>query len=143
VPQASAIAVRSPARARQYVTQPFVCSWEIGDWGVAWVQVAGELDLATSPQFRQTLRAAQRAVPLVVLDLRELSFIDSSGIHVILDADSDAQREEGRLLIVRGAAQVDRMLTLTEVCKQVVIFDLVPTEPAPTLLHVAPRGVAA
>jgi anti-anti-sigma factor len=141
VPQASA--VRSSTQARQYAMPPFVCSWEIGDWGVAWVQVAGELDLATSPQFRQTLREAQLAVPLVVLDLRELCFIDSSGVHVILDADSDAQREEGRLLIVRGAAQVDRMLTLTEVCKQVVIFDLVPTEPAPALLYVAPQGVAA
>jgi MFS superfamily sulfate permease-like transporter len=77
---------------------------------------------------------------LVVLDLRELSFIDSSGIHVILDADSDAQREEGRLLIVRRAAQVDRMLTLTEVGKQVMLFDLPSAEPAPALLHVAPTG---
>ena len=141
MPQASA--VRSATHARQYATPPFVCSWEICDWGAAWVQVAGELDLATSPQFRRTLGEAQRAVPLVVLDLRELSFIDSSGIHVILDVDSDAQREEGRLLILRGPAQVDRMLTLTEVGKQVMLFDLPPAEPAPGLLHVAPRGVAA
>jgi anti-sigma B factor antagonist len=141
MPQASA--VRSPTHAHQYATPPFVCSWEICDWGAAWVLVAGELDLATSPQFRQTLREAQQAVPLVVLDLRELSFLDSSGIHVILDADSDAQREEGRLLIVRGAAQVDRMLTLTEVGKQVMLFDLPPAEPAPALLHVAPQELAA
>jgi anti-sigma B factor antagonist len=138
-----ASAARSPTHARQYATPPFVCSWEIGDWGAAWVQVAGELDLATSPQLRHTLREAQRAVPLVVLDLRELSFLDSSGIHVILDADSDAQREEGRLLIVRGPAQVDRMLTLTEIGKQVMLFDLPPTDPTPTLLHVAPRRLAA
>lgn len=141
MPQASAI--RSPTYVRQYATPPFACSWEIGDWGVAWVQVAGELDLATSPQFRRTLGEAQRSVRLVVLDLRELCFIDSSGVHVILDADSDAQREEGRLLIVRGAAQVDRMLTLTEVGKQVMLFDLPPAEPAPALLHVAPQGIAA
>jgi anti-anti-sigma factor len=141
MPQASA--VRSPTHARQYATPPFVCSWEICDWGAAWVQVAGELDLATSPQFRRTLGEAQRAVRLVVLDLRELCFIDSSGVHVILDADSDAQREEGRLLIVRGPAQVDRMLTLTEVGKQVMLFDLPPAEPAQALLHVAPHGLAA
>jgi anti-sigma B factor antagonist len=141
VPQASAI--RSPTHARQYATPPFVCSWEVCDWGAAWVQVAGELDLATSPQFRQTLREAQRAVRLVVLDLRELCFIDSSGTHVILDAAQDARRKGDRLLIVRGPAQVDRVLTLTEVCKQVVIFDLAPAEPAPALLHVVPRGLAA
>ncbi len=141
MPQASI--VRSPTHARQYAKPPFVCSWEIGDWGAAWVQVAGELDLATSPQFRRTLREAQRAVRLVVLDLRELCFIDSSGTHVILDAAQDARRKGDRLLIVRGPAQVDRVLTLTEVCKRVVIFDLAPAEPAPALLHVVPRGLAA
>jgi anti-anti-sigma factor len=133
VPQASA--VRSLTHAVQYATPPFACSWEMGDWGAAWVQVAGELDLATSPQFRQTVGEAQRAAHLVVLDLRELSFTDSSGVHVILDADRYAQREEGRLLIARGPAQVDRVLTLMEVCKQVVIFDLPPAEPVPALSH--------
>jgi hypothetical protein len=54
VPQASA--VRSPSIVREYAAPPFVCSWQIGGWGAAWVQVAGELDLATSPQFRQTRR---------------------------------------------------------------------------------------
>jgi len=55
------------------------------------VQVAGELDLATAQQFRQVLGEAQQAARMVVLDLRELSFIDSSGIHVILDAAHDAR----------------------------------------------------
>jgi hypothetical protein len=35
------------------------------------------------------------------------------------------------------------MLTLTEIGKQVMLFDLPPAEPAPALLHVAPRGLAA
>ena len=138
-----ASAVRSSTVALKYGAPPFVCSWEIGDWGVAWVQVVGELDLVTSPQFRQTLGEAQRAVRLVVLDLRELCFIDSSGVHLILDAADDARRKAGQLLIVRGPTPVDRMLTLTKVGKQVVIFDLAPAKPAPALLHVAPSGLAA
>jgi len=141
MPQVSA--VRSPIHAPQYPTPSFVCSWELGGWGAAWVQVAGELDLATSPQLRNTVGEAQRAARVVVLDLRELCFIDSSGIHVILDAARDSRRYEGRLLIVRGPAQVDRVLALTEVCKQVEIFDVAPAGPAPALLHVAPLGVAA
>jgi anti-sigma B factor antagonist len=140
VPQASA--VRTPATARDYATPPFVCSWEIGGSEAAWVRVEGELDLATSPQFRQTLGEAQRAARVVVLDLRELSFIESSGVHVILDAAGDARRNGGQLMIVRGPARVDRLLTLTEVSKQVVIFDLAPDEPA-ALLHVVPPEVAA
>lgn len=94
----------------------------------------------SSPQFRETVGEAQRAARLVMLDLSELSFIDSSGVHVILDAAGDARRNGGRLLIVRGPAEVDRVLTLTDVDKQVAIFDLAPTEPAPALPHVLTRS---
>jgi anti-anti-sigma factor len=80
---------------------------------------------------------------VVVLDLRELCFIDSSGVHAIIDAAHNSRRYGGRLLIVRGPAPVDRVLTLTEVGKQVMIFDLAPTELAPSLLHVLPPGAAA
>src|ERR1700733_6985495 len=105
MPQASA--VRSPITGRECAAAPpFVCSWEIAHWGAAWVQVAGEVDLATSSQFRQTGVEAQRAARVVVLDLRELCFIESSGVHVILDAARDSRRHGGRLLIVRGSAQV-------------------------------------
>jgi anti-sigma B factor antagonist len=129
MPQATAAGSRTVAC--EYAVPPFTCSWQIGGWNAAWVQVTGELDLATSPQFSQRLGEAQHAVRLVVLDLRELCFIDSSGVHVILDAARDARRYEGRLLIVRGPAAVDRVLTLTNVCKEVVIFDLAPAEPSP------------
>jgi anti-sigma B factor antagonist len=123
VPQASVVG--SPASAYLCAAPPpFGCSWWIGGWDAAWVQVAGELDLATSPRFRETLGEAERAARLVVLDLRELSFIASSGVHVILDVAGDARRKGGRLLIVRGPAQVDRMLKLMEVCMQVLILDL-------------------
>jgi anti-sigma B factor antagonist len=142
VPQASA--VRSSSIAREYAAvEPFACSWEIGRGGAAWVRVAGELDLATSQQFRQTVAEAQRAAQVVVLDLRELCFIDSSGVHVILDSARDSRRNAGRLRIVRGPTPVDRVLTLTEVCERVVIVDLTPTEPTPALPHVLPAGVAA
>ena len=140
MPQVSA--VRSPTIACEYAAPPFVCSWQMGGWHAAWVQVAGELDLSTSAQFRQTVGEAQRAVGLVVLDLRELSFIDSSGVHVILDAARDARRCEGRLLIVRGPAPVDRALALTNVGNEVIIFDLAPALPPPAL-HGPPAAVAA
>jgi anti-sigma B factor antagonist len=142
VPEASAVRSQQDAVCLYAVPTPFACSWQIGYRGVAWVQVAGEMDLATSPQFRQTLEEAQRAAGLVMIDLRELSFIDSSGIHVVRDVADDARRKGDRLLIVRGSAQVDRMLTLTKTGKQVSTFDLDPAGATPTLLPLAPPGVA-
>lgn len=135
-------AVGSSTSTRYYAAPPFVCSWEIGGWQAAWVRVAGELDLLTSPQFRTTVEAAQRAARLVVLDLRELSFTDSTGVHVIFDAAQVSRRDGGQLLIVRGPAQVDRVLALTQVSKQLVIFDLPPGGPLPELTDVLAQGAA-
>jgi len=142
VPEASTVG--SPTAAGRYVgLPPFACSWRLGGRGAAWVQVAGELDLATAQQFRQVLGEAQQAARMVVLDLRELSFIDSSGIHVILDAAHDARQTGGRMLSVRGPVQVERILTLTEVCKQVSIFELAPDEATSAPPVLAPPETAA
>jgi anti-sigma B factor antagonist len=122
---------------------PFSCSWEQSCSGAAWIQVTGEVDLATSPKLRQTLRDAQHYGRLVVLDLRELTFMDGAGARAILDAAADARRDNGRLILVRGPAHVDRLLTLTGVWDQVQIVDLDPAEPASrTLLRRIQDGAA-
>jgi anti-anti-sigma factor len=106
--------------------------------------VAGELDLLTSPQLEQTLSEAQRYARMVTLDLRELTFIDCAGVHVILDTADDAQRAEGRLVLVRGQAHVDRVLALTGALNHVLIFDFDPSEaPARALLDLAQERAAA
>jgi anti-sigma B factor antagonist len=133
--------VTSPAASLYHASSPFACTWEEGGSGAAWVRVAGELDLLTSPQLEQTLSEAQRHARLVTLDLRELTFIDCRGVHVILDAADDAQRAEGRLVLVRGQAHVDRVLALTGTLNHVSIFDLDP--PARALLDLTQERAAA
>jgi anti-sigma B factor antagonist len=120
-----------------------VCTWKQGCYGAAWVHVVGALDLATAPQLRRTLHEARLHAFLLVLDLRELTSMDSSGLRVILDAAGAARREGGRVMVVRGPANVDRMFTLTGASDQVMIFDLDPNEPDQALLDPAPTNVAA
>jgi anti-sigma B factor antagonist len=136
VPQAAVI--DSTAAGGDAVVSPFVCTWRAG-LDAAWVLLAGELDLATSPEVRLTLEDAQLHARVVVLDLRKLTFIDATGVHVILDAACSAQREGGRVMLVRGPGQVDRMLTLTAASDEVLIVDLDPTEPAKELLDLGRR----
>lgn len=143
MPEASVV-ISSIAATRYAPPSPFECSWRPGGSGAAWVYVTGELDLATSPKLRQTLHDAQLAASLVVLDLRELTFIESTGVHVILDAAGGVRRGEGRLILVRGPPQVDRALTLAGVPNQVLIVDLDPSEaPVRALLQLAQRRTAA
>jgi anti-anti-sigma factor len=142
MPPASAV-ISSPQTSRPASPPPpFECSWQAGGFGAAWVHVAGEVDIATSPQLLQALGEAQRDARLVVLDVREVTFIDSAGVHAILAAAATARREGHRLMLVRGHAHVDRVLALTGASAQISTFDLHPTEPAPTL-HLAPARAGA
>jgi anti-sigma B factor antagonist len=86
-----------------------------GDDDVVRVAITGELDLATAPQLDRALRRAQADAPLVVLDLRRLAFADCSGAHVLLAAERRAHAAGDRLAVVRGPAEVDKLLALTGV----------------------------
>ena len=110
------------------VSRPFECSCTAGALDAAWVHVSGALDIATAPRLEQTLRAT--TARLVVLDLRDLVFMDCAGVHVIVDASNRARRLGRRLLLVRGPANVDRVFALTGHGHDVEIGDLGPHESA-------------
>jgi anti-sigma B factor antagonist len=93
----------------------FVCSWTLDASDVAWVQLAGELDLAAAPELEATLHDAGARAQVVVLDLRQLGFIDSAGVHAILRASVRAQQAGRRLIVARGQRQVARLLGLAQV----------------------------
>jgi anti-sigma B factor antagonist len=112
---------------------PFVCSSTPGGLDAAWVHVAGALDIATSPQLERTL--AESAARLVVLDMRELGFMDCSGVHAIVDASHRAREDGRRLILLRGAPNVDRVFALTGSSDGVEIGDLEPLLEVPGQLH--------
>jgi anti-sigma B factor antagonist len=91
----------------------FASSWTNGGLDAARVRVAGELDIATAPQLERTLREAQLQARLVVLDLCDLAFMDSSGLHAIVDASIRARQVGRRLVVLRGPRNIDRIFTLT------------------------------
>jgi anti-sigma B factor antagonist len=94
------------------------------------VRVAGELDLATVARLVRVLSEQQLQPRLVVLDLRELEFIDSSGVHAIVEASVRARQAGRWLVILRGPPNVDRMFTLTGTSAQLQIDDLGPAGPS-------------
>jgi anti-sigma B factor antagonist len=93
----------------------FACSWSWshGGFNSAIVRVSGELDIATTTQLEQTLRACLLQARWVVVDLHELAFIDSSGVHAIVNASVRARTDGRRLVLVRVPLHVCRVFTLT------------------------------
>ena len=93
--------------------------------GSAWILAAsGELDLRTSPQLEERLNHVWASgAELVILDLRQIEFMDSTGLRVLLGAHQRAQETSRRFALVRGADQVERVLTLTGVRDMLTIVD--------------------
>lgn len=83
--------------------------------GAVVVTLRGELDLATAPEVEDAVLEPVRAGGHVVLDLRGLDFMDSSGVRVLVAAHSAAQDGGGRLTIVRAApgGPVQRVLEIS------------------------------
>lgn len=69
------------------------------------VRPVGELDLSTAAQLTEALAVAERSdSALVVLDLTGLTFIDSSGVRVIVQAVRDSRSTADRLRVRRSEA---------------------------------------
>ena len=80
------------------------------------VALRGELDLEHAYTFDEEMRRVEGARPsCLVLDLRGLSFLDSSGLARLLAANSRARREKRKLVLIRGTKAVQRLLQITAV----------------------------
>jgi anti-sigma B factor antagonist len=76
-----------------------------------WLRLSGELDLATAPDLEQHLRALEEGEGIrIVLDLSELTFMDSAGLAVILEAERRAGQRHRSLVIRRPSRQATRLL---------------------------------
>ena len=124
-PEIPAVAITT---ARTSGPPKFSCLCD-GSGPLARVTVAGELDIATAPELERALRHLEVDPALVFLDLRELEFMDSMGVHIILAADRRVRGAGGQLVIVRGPAQVDRLFALTGADHQLELVDQPPDAP--------------
>ena len=94
--------------------------------GVAHVAVIGELDMATAPALGDALVGVQRSgVREVTLDVGAVTFIDSTGLRVILQAWKRAQTNGHSIVVVRASRYVWRLF---ELCGFTFILDGSPAD---------------
>jgi anti-sigma B factor antagonist len=86
--------------------------------------VSGELDLAASPALEQELdQVLDGPGEALVIDLRELEFIDSTGLSVLVKAHQRAEQTGRRFGLVNGGSQVRRLLSLTGIGERLRVAD--------------------
>src|SRR5512133_3639577 len=108
----------------------FQCPWTNDGLDAAWVRLTGDLDMATAPRLDRLLREPRLQARVIVLDLRDLAFVDSSGVHAIVDASVRSRRAGRRILLLRGRPGVDRVFTLTGTAQDVGNGDIQAVEPS-------------
>ncbi len=75
--------------------------------------VHGELDLITSPLLDDALAQARRTdATTIVVDLMGVSFIDSTGLHVLI-RHAGAENGRARLRMTKGSRQTERLFELS------------------------------
>jgi anti-sigma B factor antagonist len=88
------------------------------------IAVSGELDLASSPALQEELdRVAASESQMLIIDLRELDFMDSTGLSVLVRAHQRIEEQGRQLAMVKGPQQVQRLLSLTGVADRLTLVD--------------------
>jgi anti-sigma B factor antagonist len=100
------------------------------------VKPVGELDLATvsvlEDQVRELLAVGFEQL---IIDLRGLSFMDVSGLRLLLSLTQCAESEGWRLSLIQGSVPVRRLFALTDTIRRLPFSPLVAIEPAQVNRH--------
>ena len=101
---------------------PFHCEVE-PERGRVRVMPHGELDLATAPEVERRLRELRESgFDHVVLDLRELVFIDSTGLRVVMREDAAARADGRTFALIPGPPAVQRIFEVACVSDQLTFL---------------------
>jgi anti-anti-sigma factor len=95
--------------------EPFRCEVE-PDRASVFVRPVGELDLSTVPIVQAQLAELESAgFTRLVLDLRQLRFLDSSGLRLLIEWDARARADGVELTVIPGPPEVQRLFDLAGV----------------------------
>ena len=101
-----AFGVRAQAHERAHVVAP-----------------RGELDLFSVEEFKAALAGRPEPCDAVVLDLRGLTFFDTSGMRLVLETLHELEGTGIRFAILRGGPDVQRLFALARLDERLPFFD--------------------
>jgi anti-sigma B factor antagonist len=102
---------RRPAARLLELGQLTMLSEREGD--VHTIALVGELDVAGASRVEQELQRAEATdVLAIVVDLSALTFMDSTGVHLLMNAQARSRADGARLMLLRGPTAVQRVFEL-------------------------------
>lgn len=95
------------------------------------ISLQGELDLSSASIVEDELLRAEVTQNLILLDLRELLFMDSTGLRTVIEAHYRLAARGGSLVILQGPSQVRRLFELAGVDRHLELIDHLDSDGAP------------
>ena len=89
------------------------------------VDVAGKMDIQNSQEFRKALIATLKLAPMVIVNLQQVPYIDSSGIASLVEGLKESQKLKKRLILYGLSGMARQVLELTRLIK---VFEIYETE---------------
>jgi anti-sigma B factor antagonist len=88
------------------------------------VAPVGELDIATVEKLHaEVVRLRESGFNRIVLDLRGVRFLDSTGLRLVLELDAAARADSHHLSVIRGPEVVHRIFEVTQVAERLDFVD--------------------
>jgi anti-anti-sigma factor len=88
------------------------------------VRLRGELDISGAEGIERAIEVVEQTTTgVLVIDLRDLEFMDSTGLRLILSADARARDRGSRLVIVRGPETVHRVFRMAALEDRLLFVD--------------------
>jgi anti-sigma B factor antagonist len=100
----------------------------VGDAAV--VAVRGDIDMTTTAEAEAALDAARAGATLLMLDLRAVGFMDTSGLRLVISEQRRAATGGYRFAVVPGGGRVQRLFEIAGFPPGDALFGDVPAGPA-------------
>ncbi|MSV77838.1 MAG: anti-sigma factor antagonist [Actinobacteria bacterium] len=92
------------------------------DAGGKRLAVEGDVDVYTADEFRRVIAESETSTPLTI-NLSQVSFMDSTGLGVLIGALTRSRETGSRLILEALSPRVDRLLSLTGIAEQFEITE--------------------
>ncbi len=89
----------------------------------AYIKLKGEIDLNSSPEVRTVIQEIldNKRTPLVIIDLHNVPYMDSSGVATLVEVFQKVNRYNGKLILT---GLQERVKSVFEIAKLTEIFDI-------------------
>ena len=95
------------------------------------LELSGELDIATSPSVLEELTVAlsSRAPTIVIFDLKDVTFMDSSAIKCLLYAQYQTRARDGNVIVCNARPQIAKLIRILGLDGGIELHEVAPEPP--------------